>query len=109
MNGSIALSLKRINVFAGEGYKHMADKACLGLPRKIHGPWDKPLRHRQSWKTWKPPHDLESKKAHAMPPLCIFIFQEKTIALSCGCWRFILPVFAKMTTRMPSTVIVMSF
>ena len=63
---------------AGKEYKHKADKACLGLPRKIHGPWGKPIPNRQSWETWKPPRDLESEKGtRYASPLHIHISKEK--------------------------------
>ena len=79
MNGSIALSLKRINVFAGEGYKHMADKACLGLPRKIHGPWDKPLRHRQSWKPGNHRMIWRAKRHTLCLPFAYSYFKRKRL------------------------------
>lgn len=45
-----------VQKFAGE-YKHNSDKAALGLPRKIHGPLEKPLRH-QSTSTHQKPKNL---------------------------------------------------
>ncbi len=38
-------------------YKHDSDKAVLGLPRKIHGPLNKPMRHQEG-KKWNVPLQL---------------------------------------------------
>ena len=54
--------------FARE-YKHDERKVALGLPRKIHGPIDKPIRH-QDRASHKPPHPLYNAKGdtrHASP------------------------------------------
>ena len=49
-------------------YAHRAEKKALGLPRRIHGPQDKPMRH-QSKKTHKPPLKLSANgiSRHAAP------------------------------------------
>ena len=45
-------------------YAHRAEKKALGLPRQIHGPGNKPMRH-QSKKTHKPP--VKFIHRHAAP------------------------------------------
>ena len=42
-------------------FKHDPDKAAWGLPRKIHGPMDRPLRH-QAAETHRPPQWLDFPK-----------------------------------------------
>ena len=49
-------------------YAHQQEKKALGLPRKIHGPGNKPMPH-QNKKTHKPPVDLSANdiSRHAAP------------------------------------------
>ena len=59
-------SFAQANPQTGHG-KHCSEKLSLGLPRKIHGPLDKPLPHQKN--DWSPPIELESVKGarHASP------------------------------------------
>lgn len=64
--GEVMESFAQANPQTGHG-KHCSEKLSLGLPRKIHGPLDKPLPHQKN--DWSPSIELESVKGkrHASP------------------------------------------
>lgn len=74
--GAAAQEFAQANPRTGHG-KHCRAKVALGLPRKLHGPLNRPLRH-QNADTWQRQVDLEGPNGNRhSSPVCYHLAKDE--------------------------------